>query len=426
VTQLRRLSLDLIGLPPTPAEIDGFVADTRPGAYEREVERLLASPQFGERWARHWLDLARYADSNGYSIDAPRSIWKYRDWVIDALNRDQPFDEFVTDQIAGDLQPGASLSQEVATGFHRNTMINQEGGIDAEQFRVEAVVDRVATTATVFLGLTMACAQCHDHKYDPLSHREYYQFLAFFNSVDEPEIEFATPVEKTRRDEIRAEIVAFHAALKKEHPGIVEEERAWEKTLSPAYKQSLPPDLKDAFDRLPEKRTAAQHRGLMELFLARSADYRTEHAALASLRAREPHFETSLVVKERKARRPTFVHIGGDFTRKGDPVEPGVPRVLPPIKTRTAGRADRLDLARWIADPANPLTARVTVNRIWQSYFGRGLVETENDFGTQGAPPSHPELLDWLATELVGRGWSLKAIHRAIVTSKTYRQSSHA
>jgi hypothetical protein len=423
-TLLRRLSLDLVGLPPTPEQVDAFLTDTNVDAYERQVDRLLASPQFGERWARPWLDLARYADSNGYSIDAPRSIWKYRDWVIDALNRDLPFDRFLTDQIAGDLRPGAPLDALVATGFHRNTPINQEGGIDLEQFRVESVVDRVNTTATVFLGLTVGCAQCHDHKYDPVSQRDYYRLFAFFNGVDEPEIELATAEEKARRDAVREEIAAFHDRLKKGHPEVAAKERAWEKTLKSDFTAALPPELKDAFDRPVEKRTENQWRGLMEMFLAQSPDYRAEHAEVAALRAREPKFVTTMVVRERKAPRPTFIQLGGDFTRKGDEVEPGVPEVLPPLAAK--GRPDRLDLSRWLTDPGHPLTARVTVNRIWQAHFGKGLVETENDFGTQGTPPSHPDLLDWLATEFIARGWSLKAVHRLIVTSKTYRQSSKA
>ncbi len=199
VTLIRRLSLDLLGLPPSPKEVDDFLADSRPDAYEQLVDRLLASPHYGERWARHWLDLARYADSNGYSIDAPRSIWKYRDWVIDAINNDMPFDRFATEQLAGDLLPNATQDQRVATGFHRNTQINEEGGIDLEQFRVESIVDRVNTTGSVFLGLTVGCCQCHDHKFDPISQREYYQFFAFFNNVDEPTLELGTPEQRQKR-----------------------------------------------------------------------------------------------------------------------------------------------------------------------------------------------------------------------------------
>ncbi len=421
-TLLRRLSLDLLGLPPSPAEVEEFLADTRPDAYERQVDRLLASPHYGERWARRWLDLARYADSNGYSIDAPRSIWKYRDWVIDALNRDMPFDQFTIDQIAGDLRPGATLEQKVATGFHRNTPINQEGGIDIEQFRVDSVVDRVGTTATVFLGLTLGCAQCHDHKFDPLSQEEYYQFFAFFNDDDEPTLDLATSEELAKRDAVRAEIDAFHKALEERAPALLARERAWEGTLKLDFKTSLPAEVRSAFDMPFEKRSEMQKRALMEVFLAHDEGSKAHHATLAALRAREPLFVTTMVLSRREAPRPTHVHLGGDFTRKGAAVSPGVPAVLNPLAA--SGRPDRMDLAEWLVDPRNPLTARVTVNRLWEAHFGRGLVETENDFGTQGIPPSHPELLDWLATEFVAQGWSLKAMHRRIVTSATYRQSS--
>ncbi|MGE3818377.1 MAG: PSD1 and planctomycete cytochrome C domain-containing protein [Isosphaeraceae bacterium] len=421
-TLVRRVHLDTVGLPPSPEEVAAFVQDDRPDAYERLVDRLLASPHFGERWARPWLDLARYADSNGYSIDAPRTIWLYRDWVIDAINEDLPFDAFLTDQLAGDLRPNGSLDQLTATGFHRNTPINQEGGIDLEQFRVESIVDRVNTTATAFLGLTVGCAQCHDHKYDPISQREYYQLFAFFNNVDEPELEIATEAEKVERARVRREIAAFHDRLKAEHPEIAQKERDWELTLSPGYKAALPPELKDAFDRAIDKRTVNQWRGLTELYLTLTKDYPSLAEEITALRAREPKFVTTMVVRERSDRRPSFIHVQGDFTRKGDPVQPGVPEILPPLPTED--RADRLALSRWLTDPGHPLTARVTVNRLWQAYFGRGIVETENDFGTQGTPPSHPELLDWLATELIDRGWSLKAIHRAILTSATYQQAS--
>jgi mono/diheme cytochrome c family protein len=423
-TLIRRVSLDLLGLPPEPSDVEAFLADTDPGAYDRLVDRLLASPHYGERWGRLWLDQARYADSNGYSIDAPRSIWKYRDWVIDALNRDMPFDQFSIDQLAGDLRPNASLEQKVATGFHRNTLINQEGGIDPEQFRVDAVVDRVATTATVFLGLTMACAQCHDHKYDPITQREYYQLFAFFNNTDEPEVEFGTPADFGKRAAVRTRIAAFHKKLKSEHPEVASGEREWEKSLSLDFRQAQSAEIKDAFDRPIDTRTESQWQGLTELYLASQPKLKELHREVAALRKREPRFVTSMVVRERTRPRETHVHIGGDFTRKGTLVTPGVPGVLHALQASTP--PDRMDLARWLVDPRNPVTARVTVNRLWQAYFGRGLVETENDFGTQGTPPSHPELLDWLATELVARGWSLKATHRLVVTSATYRQSSKA
>jgi mono/diheme cytochrome c family protein len=345
-TLLRRLSMDLTGLPPTPEEIDAFLNDRRPDAYARQVERLLASPHYGERWARHWLDLARYADSNGYSIDSPRSIWPYRDWVIGALNRDMPFDQFTIKQLAGDLLPGATLEDKIATGFHRNTQINEEGGVDKEQFRVESVVDRVNTTGSVWLGLTVGCCQCHNHKFDPLSQREYYQLFAFFNNQDEPNL----PLGK-------------------------EESR-------------------------PSRRGSAG----------------------AGRGAANP---STMVLQERATPRETHILQGGDFTRPGAQVAPGTPAVLPPL-AKSVAVPTRLDLARWLVLPEHPLTARVLVNRIWGHYFGLGLVETENDFGVQGTPPSHAELLDWLALELMRSGWSLKQLHRLIVHSAVYRQSSSA
>jgi mono/diheme cytochrome c family protein len=425
-TLLRRLSLDLIGLPPSLDEIENFLADPGPAADERTIDRLIASPHFGERWARPWLDQARYADSNGYNIDAPRAIWKYRDWVIAAYNADMPFDQFASDQLAGDLRPGASFGQRIATGFHRNTQINQEGGIDVEQFRIESIVDRVNTTGTVFLGLTIGCAQCHDHKYDPLSQRDYYQLFAFFNNVDEPELEIASPAELAKRDQIRAQIDQFHRELAARYPDLEDRERRWEGTVTLDFKQAQDADARVAFDAPRERRTPSQRRALVELMLAGDRTFHADYAKLFELRAAEPRFVTTMVVRERAGRpRETFVHLGGDFTRKGARALPAVPAVLPGLQGSSPGTPlDRMDLARWLVDGRNPLTARVQVNRIWQAYFGRGLVETDNDFGAQGTPPTHPELLDWLACELVESGWSQKAIHRLIVSSATYRQSS--
>jgi hypothetical protein len=425
-TLLRRVTLDLTGLPPSPEETADFQADRRPDAYERVIDRLLASPHFGERWGRLWLDQARYADSNGFNIDAPRSIWKYRDWVITALNADMPFDQFVIDQIAGDQRRDASMAQRIATGFHRNTQINQEGGIDVEQFRIESIVDRVNTTGTVFLGLTIGCAQCHDHKYDPISLREYYRLFAFFNNVDEPDLEIATPAELARRDEVRARIDAFHRDLAARYPDLDERERRWEGTVDLAFKQAQGAVARVAFDAPRSGRSAEQKRALVELMVAGDPAFKTESVKLARLLSSEPIFITTMIVRERtREPRVSHVHLGGDFTRPGEVVTPGVPAVLPRLADDSPGTsADRMDLARWLVDHRNPLTARVVVNRIWQAEFGRGIVETDNDFGTQGTPPSHPELLDWLACELMDHGWSLKHIHRLVVTSATYRQAS--
>ena len=422
-TLLRRLSLDLIGLPPTPAEFDACVQDTSPDWYSRVVDRLLASPHYGERWARPWLDLARYADSNGYSIDAPRQIWKYRDWVIDALNRDQPFDEFTIDQLAGDLRPDASLEQKVATGFHRNTPINQEGGIDLEQFRVESVIDRVNTTGTVFLGLTVGCVQCHDHKYDPLTQKEYYQLYSFFNNCDEPELPVASPDQVARRDAIQAKIDGYLDDLRRDEAALVEKQREWEASLDMAGRQKQTQEVRSAFDLPFDKRSDAQQKVVFAAFVDQSPETKKHKQAIERLKKQAPKIETTMVVRERAKPRETHLLIGGDFTRPGETVAPGVPKVLPALAVDSR-LPNRMDLAQWLVDSRNPLTARVTVNRIWQEHFGRGLVETENDFGTQGAPPTHPELLDWLATEFIAQGWSQKAMHRLIVSSATYRQSS--
>ncbi|MDQ6699063.1 MAG: DUF1549 and DUF1553 domain-containing protein, partial [Acidobacteriota bacterium] len=396
-TLLRRVSLDLTGLTPSPKEVADFLADTSPDAYEKVVDRLLASPHYGELWGRHWLDVARYADSDGYTIDGPRQMWKYRDWVINALNRDMPFNQFTIEQIAGDLLPGATKDQLIATGFHRNTPSNFEGGIDFEQYRVEAVADRVATTGAAFFGLTIGCARCHDHKFDPISQREFYQLFAYFNNTNEitseeerkefnrPILELPTEEEIARREAFRSQSGQLNSELVK-----------YVKTLSAKpLAPGDPPKYKDA--------------GLRERL-----------ANLRALRAREPQITTTLVMEELPKPRPAYIHLGGDFLRKGAPVTPAVPAVL--SSKPIAGT--RLDFAKWLVSPENPLVARVAVNRMWQAYFGKGLVETENDFGLLGSKPTHPELLDWLATEFIARGWSQKAMHRLIVTSTAYRQAS--
>jgi hypothetical protein len=447
VTLIRRLSLDLLGLPPTPEEVQAFVNDTRPDAYEKLVDRLLASPHYGERWGRHWLDLARYADSNGFTIDGPRTIWKYRDWVIDAFNRDMPFDQFAIEQLAGDMLANASQAQKVATGFHRNTLRNEEGGIDVEQFRVESIVDRVNTTGSVFLGLTIGCCQCHDHKFDPVSQREYYQVYAFFNNADEPTLELGTPEQIKLRNAIRVEYNALDKRRKAIDPTTTAKEEKWERSLSESEREKAPPAIQRILALPPNGRTPDDIRTLTSYF--RSLDMTRNllgglasptplvpaaHAIalmfradaekrLTELKHKEPHIVSTLVMQERQKPRKTNIHIQGDFTRKGVEVGPGTPSVLPALPANGKG-ISRLDLAKWIVDPKNPLTSRVTMNRFWQHYFGLGLVETENDFGTQGSAPTHPELLDWLASEFIAQRWSMKAMHRLIVTSATYRQSS--
>src|SRR5438093_1094522 len=443
-TLIRRLSLDLLGLPPRAAEVNAFLNDARPDAYERLVDRLLASPHYGERWGRWWLDAARYADSNGYSLDAPRSIWEYRDWVINALNQDLSFDQFAVWQLAGDLLPDATIGQQIATGFHRNTQINQEGGIDPEQFRVESVLDRVNTTATVFLGVTLGCAQCHDHKFDPFTQREYYQFFAFFNSSQHdghgkgdfgPVLELPTTEEKQSLETHRQRLSQMEAGWKNYADELRGKAAGWETGLDDAARQKLKEDAQAALAVQPDQRTAAQRDAVFAAFRDQDEGYRKLQERLKKQKNDTPKVTTTLVMRELPEPRETHLFIKGDFTRPGEKVDPAVPAVLPPP---IAGRPhaqpfNRLDLARWIVATNNPLTARVIVNRVWQQYFGKGIVETENDFGMQGSPPSHPELLDWLACEWVepatdrpANRWSLKHLHRVILTRAVYRQSSQA
>ena len=388
-TLLRRVSLDLTGLPPSPKEVDAFLADKSPDAYAKIIDRLLASPQYGERWARLWLDLARYADTNGYEKDARRSIWPYRDWVIDAFNRDMPFDEFTIEQIAGDMLPNATPAQKTASGFHRNTMLNEEGGVDQGEQRWLTVVDRVSTTAQVWLGTTLQCAQCHNHKYDPFAMKEYYQFFAFFDHCDEPALDVLTPIQEAQKKSLQTEMETLAAQRTNlqnaGHP---------------------PADRLEALDK-------------------QIADIKKQSDAI------RPAQTLVFLEKADTAIPTTYTHIKGGYLAKDQMVTASVPSALNPLP---AGQpVNRLGLARWLVDRDNPLTARVTVNRIWEQLFGRGLVETSEDFGTQGQKPTHPELLDWLAVRFespadahspANCGWSQKRLLRQIVLSATYRQAS--
>ena len=624
VTLIRRLSLDMLGILPKPAAVDAFLVDESPDAYERLVDELLASPRHGERWGRHWLDAARYADSNGFTIDGPRTMWPYRDWVIDAINADEPFDQFTIDQLAGDLLPNPTTEQLVATGFHRNTTANQEGGTDDEQFRTENVVDRVSTTSTVWLGLTLGCAQCHDHKFDPLTQRDFYRMFAVFNNTAdnndanklEPKLLLPTPQQaeslRTLEEELTAAREKFqqveHARLLQQqdweaslsaagqpqwevvHPasavstggatirvdgdgtmlvaGTIPKQDVYEVTfqspladvtavrvevlphpslpetgpglgangnfalseaelyvrpadadpaadldqfrrtidqaradhsqenfpidhaidgdLATAWSINVPAgsmhvrrtatfltplpiaeqdaqltlklvhetpqqdnyqigcfrlwvtrasrdallltdELRSALATVPAKRTNEQSQQLREFFLNSDSEWLAAKERVTALTKQHTNLKaavtTTLVMRELEQPRETHIMIRGDFLRKGARVAPGVPAVLPGMSV-DADRFTRLEFAQWLVSPENPLTARVQVNRIWQRFFGVGLVETENDFGTQGSLPTHPELLDWLAGEAQRLGWSRKRLLRLIVTSATYRQSS--
>jgi mono/diheme cytochrome c family protein len=391
-TLLRRVSFDLRGLPPSPREIDEFLRDRSPDAYEKAVDRFLNDPAYGERWARMWLDLARYADSAGYGSDPLRpNIWRWRDWVIDAFNCNLPYDQFSTEQLAGDLLPHPGLEQRIATAFHRNTMTNTEGGTDDEEFRVAAIKDRVDTTMQVWMGLTMGCAKCHSHKFDPITQQEYYRFYAFFNQTadndqpdERPTLAAPTPEQLEQNRRIDEKIAALKKQLAAPPLAAV---RALRRTPIPVESLALLGEI----GKLEKSRPAAPQVPVM--------------AELPSDKRRQTH----LMVK-------------GNHLNPGEKVEPGVPAAFHPLPNDAP--VNRLAVARWLFSPDNPLTARVAVNRYWAALFGVGLVETEEDFGTQGEMPSHPELLDWLATEYVRLGWDTKAFLKLLVTSATYRQSS--
>ncbi|MCH9654121.1 MAG: PSD1 and planctomycete cytochrome C domain-containing protein [Planctomycetes bacterium] len=620
-TLIRRLSLDLTGLPPSVDEVQKFLTDKRPDAYEQLVDRLMASPHYGERWARHWLDVARYADSNGFTIDGPRSIWKYRDWVIQAINQNMPFDQFVKEQLAGDLLPKPTTDQLIATGFHRNTLINQEGGTNPEQFRVEAVVDRVNTTGAAFLGLTVGCAQCHKHKYDPLTQRDFYQLYAIFNSTADinsapPTLSLPTAAQETKLTGFKKELTELKKQLAERQKMLEPQFKAWKETIQKRLKKSekqwsilqtqqaksvngatitiqkdhsllvggkipnndtyivetanipsgttglrlevlthasLPKmgpgwagngnfvldevtvevaeqakadwskfkpvnlaeatadhsqqkfpasnlvdgDLKTgwainvktgemnvnrraiiklktplksdsplklrvtlkqtrdskynvgrfrlsattvnpsvlnvdpaiyAILKQPEEKWDAKQKTTVELAFHKSdVQWSDQNQQLtkhnAELNKLNKKIVTTMVMKELPKPRETFILLRGNFLAPGARVSPGVPDVLPPMPS-TVKSPTRLDFANWLTSKQQPLTARVTVNRYWQRFFGKGIVETENDFGTQGTAPSNPELLDWLAAEFMNLNWDVKKLHRLIVTSAAYRQSS--
>jgi hypothetical protein len=581
---LRRVTFDLTGLPPTLQEVDAFVRDSSPGAYEKVVDRLLASPRYGERMAVRWLDAARYADTNGYQTDGERYMWRWRDWVIDAFNSNKPYDQFTVEQLAGDLLPNATPDQRIASGFNRNHRGNGEGGIVPEEYAVEYVIDRVDTTSTVFLGLTVGCARCHDHKYDPIAQREYYQLFAYFNNIPErgnaqkygnspPLMKAPTAAQQT---ELKRQDTAISDAEKRFRP---QGQREWEAKIAPNtnwFSPRLPdaanegnfgyldrftlaarvtpqaPDgsifakMKDAVDgpgyqvilkdgrihvnlilRWLDDAIRVETRDAVELnkphhvavtwdgsryaegvkvyvdgalqplkvnldlmnqtfavkeplkigegFTGAVADvhiYRTdlpasdiavlavpetlagiagitranrtvaqadkirqawldtfpEWNAIEALREERARFQDSIptvmVMQELPKPRETFLLKRGAYDHPGDPVARNVPTALPGLPKDAPN--NRLGLAKWLVDPANPLTARVAVNRYWQMYFGTGIVKTTEDFGSQGEWPGNQELLDWLATEFIRTGWNVKAMQKTIVMSATYRQTSKA
>lgn len=397
---IRRVYLDLIGLPPTPEQAKAFINDPSPDAYERVIDDLLASPKFGEHWARQWLDKARYADTQGFAEDRARSIWRFRDYVIDAYNRDLPFDQFTIEQIAGDLLPDPTLDQLIATGFNRNTMTNTEGGTDDEEFRAAAVIDRVNTTGEVWLGLTVACAQCHTHKYDPIFHDEYFQFYAYFNQTedsdrprDNPFIKAPSPQQQVELDALQKQVDAARKAMT---------DAGQQPFVAPKD-----PKAKDAPKPTPEQ--------------AKLIEAEKQYNNVNN------RIPTTLVMKDLPAdkQRQTYLFKGGSFLAPDKElgiIEPGTPAALNPMPADAP--KNRLGLAQWLIHADNPLTARVQANRIWEQLWGIGLVETTEDFGFQGSYPSNKDLLDYLAvTYQQDLQWSTKSFIKMLVMSSAYQQS---
>jgi hypothetical protein len=445
-TLIRRICFDLTGLPPSSQEVAEFEADSSPDAYERLVDRLLASPQYGERWARQWLDLARYADSDGFKTDKARpNAWRYRDWVVKALNEDMPYDRFVALQLAGDEIAPDDHDAFIATGFNRNWPFEDNNMVPglSRQWMLDDVTD---TTTSVILGLTVACARCHDHKYDAISQRDYYRFQGLFAASQAKDDYQVAPAEERA---LQASIVADHEArvdrLRREIEAI---EKPYTADLLKEKLAQLPPEVREAFEADPMTRSGEQEALLKKFAKKMTIEPKKMMSALpddlratwqgrkkemdALVAAAPPPLPTASGMTDTGPQAPPVRMLRkGNFANPGEEIAPGFLSVLGPTELpksastgTTTGR--RKALAEWVTRPENPLTARVMVNRLWQNHFGRGIVATPGDFGTQGSSPTHPELLDWLATELVARGWSLKAIHRLMVTSATYRQSSLA
>jgi hypothetical protein len=438
---IRRVTLDLAGLPPSPEEVEAFLKDTGPGAYERVVDRLLASPRFGERMAWDWLDAARYADSNGYQGDGERTMWPWRDWVVRAYNDNLPFDQFTVWQLAGDLLPNPTRDQVLATAFNRNHMINGEGGRIAEENRVEYVFDQTETTGTVWLGLTVGCARCHDHKFDPISRTDYYALFAYFNQTPvnggngsgqtPPVLDFATPEQEQKQRDACAD---YDALVKKVVPVETKlREAGMVKNKDGKSETTLPQVIESALRKGPNDRADQNYDELAKYYKDTEPEYVKLLGALRKARRIRDSAGAAIakvmVMGDQPTPRDTFILTRGTYDKKEGKVTAGPPAHLPALP---GAAANRLGLARWITSKDNPLTARVAVNRLWQMFFGTGLVKTVEDFGVQGERPSHPELLDWLACEFMEPAnpdrktgsWDTKHLIRLIVTSATYRQSA--
>ena len=460
---LRRVTFDLTGMPPTIAELDAFQAAASKDfekAYTDAIARLLKSPRFGERMAMDWLDAARYADTNGFQMDSIRMNWPWRDWVVRAFNDNMRFDRFTIEQLAGDMLEKPTQDQLVATAFNRNHMLNAEGGTIAEENRTKTVFDRVETTSTVWLGLTMGCSQCHDHKFDPITQRDYYSMFALFNqlvetggvdkrfgkksysnmydslyALESPYLMLATPEQEAQMKSAQSKRDSAEKALMARSAEFKEPFETWVKEVRADGELLLKRIEEDGLRRIAgtikletlnyEKLTNKTERALVELFLRGDARWSSAMKAIDELRAEEDKIQQQIphvMVMRDEKKRETHILKRGNYETPGDIVPPAVPASMPPLPAGT--KADRLALAKWLVSPQHPLMSRVVINRLWQQFFGRGIVKTPDDFGLQGALPSHPELLDWLAVEFRESGWDVQHMIRLIMESKTYRQSA--
>jgi hypothetical protein len=454
-TLIRRLSFDLTGLPPTPQEVDEFVRDcsTRPqatnaripqAAVEKLVDRLLTSKHFGERMALYWLDLVRYADTGGYHSDNHRDVSMYRDWVIDAFNSNMPFDRFTTEQLAGDLLPGASNAQRIGSGYNRLLQTTEEGGAQAKEYQAKYFADRVRNVSTVWLGLTLGCTECHDHKYDPFTTREFYQFGAFFADIQERPVgrqdqtPITTPQQAQKLKQFDEQIAEFQKTLSA--PDAIQGQAKWEEANKIEGTKGLPNDIEALLKVEAAKRNAKQKEQLTNYYRSITPNLKEAQTKLAETQKRKADYSkaipTTLVSASGSPRMVRMLPRGNWLDDSGEVVLPATPVSLPVLKLEKQ-RADRLDLAKWMVSPDNPMTSRVFVNRLWMLFFGQGIVKTLDDFGAQGSWPTHPELLDWLALEFQSpsRGmsaaipagaWDVKHLIKLMVASRTYRQSSIA
>ena len=432
ITLIRRLSFDLLGLPPTPEEVDAFVKDTSANAYEKLIDKLLASKHFGERMAVFWLDAVRYADTAGYHSDNHRDVYLFRDWVISSFNNNLPFDQFTVDQIAGDLIPNASTDQKVASGYNRMLQTTEEGGAQAKEYTAKYAADRVRNTSSVWLGSTMGCCECHNHKYDPFLTKDFYRFAAFFADVQETAVgrqaQTSLPTGEQEKEikQLDGELAKLKTELGKPSKEIDEAIPKWEAKVKKEEYKGLPKPVVDALKS--EKRNEAQTKVIADHYRSVAPELDSLRKQIAGVQSKRDALSktipSTLVTTSANPRMVRVLPRGNWQDDSGEVVTPGVPAFLASLETKN--RATRMDLAKWFTSPENPLVSRVFVNRLWKLVFGQGIVRSLEDFGTQGTLPTHPELLDFLATEFIEQKWNTKEMLKRMVMSKSYRQVSFA